>query len=236
MAKNTTDSSIPVLLYQDQDIIVINKPSNLLSIQDGYDPALPHLRSILEPLYGQLWMVHRLDRETSGIILLARNANAHRNLNKTFRDRKIEKKYHGLVTPVPSWTEMDINFPLKPNADRHHHTRVDTKTGKTAESKCKVLKWFSVGVLMEIQIFTGITHQIRAHLRAFDLTLLGDLNYNAGLPSQPFNVPRMMLHSRSLGFIHPTTDQWLQFMAPYPDDFRDAYEIIKTTKDQDAMI
>jgi len=93
MKTNASNTEIPTLLYEDDDLIIINKPPGLLSTQDGYDAQLPHLRSILEPHYGRLWMVHRLDKDTSGVMLIARNPEAHRKLNQSFRERLIEKKY-----------------------------------------------------------------------------------------------------------------------------------------------
>jgi len=230
MKANHSEVSIPQLLYQDEDFIVINKTPGLLSVPDGYHPNLPHLKSVLEPIYSDLWIVHRLDKDTSGVMLLARNAEAHRNFNTIFRERQIEKKYHGLVTPVPDWRTKDITLPLQTNADRKHRTRVNPTAGKEARSICKVEKTFELGVLMEIQILTGITHQIRAHLRQFDLALFGDSLYSAGLPDQPLSVSRTMLHARSIAFLHPTTGQPMDFTASYPDDFRDAYTSLQTTR------
>lgn len=225
-----------ILLYQDQDLILINKPSGILSIKDGYHPDLPYLKAFLEPHFGKLWIVHRLDKETSGVMVLARNVQTNRALNQSFHDRQLQKVYHGLVTPIPSWRQNEIQLPLKINADRQHHTRVDRGAGKPAHSICTVLKVCALGVLMEIEIRTGITHQIRAHLRALDLALFGDLLYNAGLPSQPFTVPRTMLHARSLVFTHPLTGKQLHITAPYQDDFREAYTKLRVTTTPDAAI
>lgn len=236
MTKEHKDRNTPEILYEDQGLLLINKPCGLLSVPDGYNPLLPHLKSVLEPVYGEIWIVHRLDKETSGVMLIARNVNSHRELNETFRSRKIEKIYHGLVTPLPSWKEMDIQLPLLTNADRKHRTRVNTKSGKEAHSYCRVKKRFELGALMEIQIYTGISHQIRAHLRAYDLSLLGDYLYHAGLPQQPFSVSRTMLHARHLGFTHPTTGEWITTSAPYPEDFRAAYTTLRFTTIQNSMI
>ena len=220
----------------DEDLLVVNKPAGLLSIPDGYNKELPHLRSILESNYGALWIVHRLDKETSGLIVLARNVNAHRNLNESFRLRLVGKKYHGLVTPVPEWREMNILLPLKTDADRKHRTRVNYETGKDAHSICRVLKRFDTGVLMEIQIMTGLTHQIRAHLRSYGLMILGENLYNAGLPDPHFYSPRTMLHARELTFNHPTTGKYVQFIAQYPEDFQDAYTKLRFTIGLDGEI
>jgi len=236
MALSTSLPPTPSLLHIDQDILLINKPPGILSVPDGYHPDLPYLRRVLEPEYGQLWMVHRLDKETSSVLVLARTKEAHRNLNKSFRIREVKKIYHGLVTPVPDWRKKDIHLPLIINADRRHRLRVDHSSGKQARSICKVLKICPLGVLMEITILTGITHQIRAHLRSYDLCLLGETLYNAGLPDLPLKVDRMMLHARSLAFPHPATGKRVQFTAPYPDDFLEVYTTLRTTTNPDALI
>lgn len=235
MTTNENNTHSSPILYEDEGIVLINKPAGLLSIPDGYDPNLPHIKDVLEPDYGDLWIVHRLDKDTSGVMLIARNPETHRALNEEFRNRKIEKIYHGLVTPPPAWREMDIQHPLQTNADRQHRTRVSSE-GKPAHSFCQVKKWCPLGVLMEIHIDTGISHQIRAHLRAYDLALLGDKLYNAGLQPQPFIVSRTMLHARQIGFTHPSTGAWFSYTAPYPEDFRAAYSLLRSTKALDAMI
>jgi len=228
--------NLPQVLYEDDDILVINKPPGLLSIPDGYNSDLPHLRSVLEPHFGKLWMVHRLDKETSGTILLAKNAAAHRIMNASFRSNQVKKTYHGLVTPAPDWQDIAIDFLLLVNADRKHRTRVNPENGKEAHSDCKVLKRFALGALLEIQIQTGITHQIRAHLRACNLMLLGDVLYGSGLPSSPITVSRTMLHARAIAFQHPIIGTWMTFSASYFDDFRDAYTKLRVTTTPDVML
>lgn len=225
----------PIILFQNQDLLIINKPANLLSVPDGYDPGLPHLRSVLEPVYGELWMVHRLDKETSGAMVLARNQETHRKLNERFREREVKKIYHCLVCPNPEWSELDIQLPLQVNADRKHRTRVDILQGKPARSVYKVQKHFAYGALLSVRIDTGITHQIRAHLREHNLAILGDALYSAGLPPQPVNVPRMMLHARDLAFPDPDTGEIIKFSATYPEDFRDAYSTLKMTTNRDEV-
>jgi tRNA pseudouridine32 synthase / 23S rRNA pseudouridine746 synthase len=225
-----------VILYQDQDILLINKIPGLLSVPDGYDPDLPYIKSVLEPLYGPLWIVHRLDKETSGGMVLARNEDAHHSLSDSFQNKQVREKYHGLVSPVPNWRENILTQPLQIDADRKHRTRFDIKNGKEARSNCKVLKTFPLGVLMEIEIHTGLTHQIRAHLRAEDLLLLGETLYNAGLPPLPLNSPRIMLHARTLAFAHPSAGKWQQFTAPYLEDFRDTYTKLRFAKGPDIVI
>jgi len=236
MNKDQHPTMTPSLVYQDNDLLIVNKPAGLLSVPDGYDPDLPHLRSVLEPIYGRLWMVHRLDRETSGLIILAKNGDSHRDLNGQFRNHEIDKIYHGLVTPSPNFKTKTIRLPLKPNADRKHRTRVVVKGGKPAHSILRVLKLYDLGALLEIKILTGITHQIRAHLRAESLSLFGDSLYNAGLPPHPLSAPRVMLHAKEIGFTHPATGKTMCFSTNYPEDFRNLYTRIRFTKALDEGI
>ena len=222
----------PELIFQNQDILIINKPAGLLSVPDGYNSDLPHLRSVLEPIHDKLWMVHRLDKETSGVMVLARNEEAHRKLNELFRNRAVKKVYHCLVYPAPEWNNLDIQLPLQVNADRKHRTRVDAKLGKSARSKCSVIRRMSQSALLEIGIDTGITHQIRAHLREFDLAIIGDRLYSAGLLPQPQQVPRMMLHARDLSFPNLRNGEMEKYSANYPEDFREAYTTLRRTTNQ----
>lgn len=231
-----TTAPIPAILYEDDDLLVINKPAGLLSIPDGYNPEQPYLRQVLEPHYGQLWMVHRLDKDTSGVMLLARNAEAHRKLNEAFRNREVEKIYHGLAWPVPQWTELVMDQPLKVNADRRHRTRVHLAQGKPAWTQCVVLEKGSGAAKLAILIKTGLTHQIRAHLREQGMILLGEGLYNAGLPEPPIQAPRVMLHAKEVCFQHPANHQTVKIAAPYPDDFRSVYTLIRQSKGQAAEI
>jgi RluA family pseudouridine synthase len=223
----------PAILYKGKDLLVIHKPAGVLSIPDGYSPDLPHLKSLLEPEHGPLWMVHRLDKGTSGVMVLARNPEAHRNLNQAFRDHQIQKVYHGIITPTPPWTAQVIDLPLRVNADRRHRTRVDEENGAPAWTAFKVLDKFALGARLEIRIKTGLTHQIRAHLRQLEFALLGEDLYHAGLPEPPFTAPRPMLHARELSFAHPSSGKTVSFSAPYPDDFRAALALIRQTRGLD---
>jgi 23S rRNA-/tRNA-specific pseudouridylate synthase len=91
-----------LILWIDAALVVVNKPAGMLTLPDGYNPGIPHLRGILEPLLGRLWIVHRLDKETSGVIVLARSTEAHRHLNTQFQENQIAKAYHVLVTGHPT--------------------------------------------------------------------------------------------------------------------------------------
>ena len=221
---------IPTILFEDNDLLVIDKPAGILSIPDGYNPYLPHLQQLLEPDYGTLWMVHRLDKGTSGVMVLARNPESHRSLNQAFREHRVQKTYHGLIWPIPEWNEKVIELPLKVNADRRHRTRVDLEQGKSAWTHCVILDKWSSAARVAVTIKTGLTHQIRAHLQELEFIMLGESLYNAGLPEAPISAPRIMLHAHQISFQHPTNAEWVGFSAPYPEDFRAVYELIRQPK------
>ncbi|MFN3307880.1 MAG: RluA family pseudouridine synthase [Anaerolineales bacterium] len=210
------------ILYSDEHLLVINKPPGLRVLPDGYHPEIEHVRSVLEPYYGRLWIVHRLDKETSGVLLLARTAQAHRALNLQFDRRLVEKVYHALVLGNPPWEQLTIDRPLQVNGDRHHRTVVDFERGKAAVTFCQRLETFSGCALLSIQPKTGRTHQIRAHLAYLGHPILGDRLYGCAPTesSLPLFTERLALHSQKLAIHHPQNGQRLWLEAPYPPDFQ----------------
>jgi len=219
------------VLYSDHWILVINKPAGLLSIQDGYDLNAPHVRTLIESDFGQCWIVHRLDKETSGALLLARTKEAHRSVSILFEERKITKDYRAIVAGKPHDDEFEINLPLLVNGDRRHRTIVDIVRGKPSSTIIKVLKNNLNWSLLSVKPNTGYTHQIRAHLSHIGFPLLGDSLYNPNVAkSKPENnlyFSRVALHSFSLTFIHPFTNQVISVTAPYPPDFSTLLESLK---------
>lgn len=208
-----------LLLFSDQDLVAINKPSGLLSLPDGYDPTLPHLRSVLEPRFGRLWIVHRLDRETSGVVVLARNAAAHRSLNTQFERHTVSKVYHALVTGNPCWMLLHLSLPLRPDGDRRHRTVVDFQRGKAAETKFRLLEQRSDHALIEATPRTGRTHQIRVHLAALGYPILSDRLYGETVPHARGGLDRLGLHALALEIQHPDTGRALHIHAPSPPEF-----------------
>jgi len=217
------------ILYIDEDILVINKSSGLLSIADGYQAHLPNLSDLLKTKYGKIWTVHRLDKETSGLIIFARTAQAHRSLSIQFEKRTTQKIYHALVIGKPDWNETTVDLPLRANTGRKHLTRVDTGKGKPASTTFQVLERLHGCVLLVCNPHSGYRHQIRAHLYALDLKLLGDRLYT--FPSNETNLfvwaERMMLHASRLSFVHPSTGETVEYFSPYPHDFSDMLMKIK---------
>ncbi|MEJ5199486.1 MAG: RluA family pseudouridine synthase [Anaerolineae bacterium] len=220
-------------LYSDDALLVINKPAGLPTLPDGYRADAAYLVGLLQQVYGRLWVVHRLDKETSGVIALARTAEAHRHLNRQFEEHTAEKTYHALVVGRPEWEARTIDLPLRPDGDRRHRTVVDRTAGKPAITVCRVLERLGDYTLIEARPRTGRPHQIRAHLAAVGLPLVGDLLYAsqggrlrdaAGADQRRLlldeaPLARLGLHACSLTLIHPVTASSVTFEAPYPADF-----------------
>jgi tRNA pseudouridine32 synthase / 23S rRNA pseudouridine746 synthase len=208
---------IPKALYSDSDILVVDKPAGVLSIPDGYDRAVPYMGRLLEPSYGRLWVVHRLDKDTSGVMVFARNAEAHRSLSNQFSAHQVSKTYHTIIEGEPDWNEKLLDLPLRSNVGRRNRTTVDIGEGKTAKTYFKVLERFPRYALLEAKPETGRTHQIRAHLFDLGIYILSDPLYGHGQIS-PF-IGRLALHACSLSIWHPTSGIMIRFEASYPQDF-----------------
>lgn len=233
---------VPVI-WIDEHIIVIDKPPGLLSIPDGYDPAAPHVKSVLSQRYDPLWIVHRLDRDTSGVMVLARSASAHRRLNTQFQERHVKKVYIALVVGDPAWDSKVIDQPLKENVGRQHRTVIDFKNGKPSITLLQILDRFGNYCLVEASPETGRRHQIRAHLSAEGFPIACDSlygtesaiyqsdihpNFSVELHSGELVMDRPGLHARSIEFDHPINDKRARFEAPYPHDLKLILDILRS--------
>jgi tRNA pseudouridine32 synthase / 23S rRNA pseudouridine746 synthase len=209
------------IIYEDPDILVINKPSGVLSIADGYDKNIPHLRTLLEPEFGRLWIVHRLDKETSGVVILARSAEAHKDLNGQFSYHLVRKEYAALVYGIPP-EEFSDKSPLLVNGDRRHRTIGDETRGKPAQTKFSLDRNLSeFASLVKAKPLTGFTHQIRSHLLHSGFPILGDLLYSTPESTETslrLELPRVALHSQKITIVHPNGGEYT-FLADFPDDF-----------------
>lgn len=210
------------ILHQDDHILVLNKPAGLSVLPEGWDPDAPYLRQMLEDDFGQIWVVHRLDKVTSGVMVFALTAEAHRRLNRQFELHEVQKVYQAIVEGLPPWNERNARHMLRTNVGRKHRTVVVHKRGKNSETDFKVLKRGQAQALIEARPKTGRTHQVRVHLSALGFPLLGDGLYGA---SETDLILRPALHAYSLGFTHPISGQRHSFMANPPEDFQEVLKL-----------
>lgn len=203
-------------LYQDPDFLAVDKPSGLLTIPDGYNSSLPNLRSFLTDQFGRVWTVHRLDKDTSGIVIFALTADAHRALSILFENRKVKKEYTAFIIGNLPTGQMTIDLPLRVNGDRYHRTIVDQVTGKPAVTKVKLLNVYSIYSLISAQPKTGYTHQIRAHLAAIGHPILNDSLYGKPNAFISDSASRLMLHAGKLSFTHPIRENEIEINSPLP--------------------
>ena len=213
-----------IILYSDTQLFVVNKPAGVPVLPDGWEPDAPYLVKQLEEQFGRLWVVHRLDKVTSGVMVFARTAEAHRSLSLLFETRAVHKSYHAVVVGNPKWDEHTARHPLRINVGHSHRTAVDHSKGKPSETAFRVLEHFDGYALLAAVPHTGRTHQIRVHLSALGFPILADSLY--GAPSTDM-IARPALHAHSLEF--KFGEKPFSFTAPYPDDIQKALARLKAS-------
>ena len=215
------------ILHQDEHILVVNKPAGLSVLPEGWDKDAPYLVKLLKEKFGEVWVVHRIDKSTSGIVIFALTAESHRSLNIQFEKHEVEKKYHAIFTGVPAWNEKIVKFPLRVNVGHKHRTMVDNRRGVRSETGFRLMERYQSSALVEAMPMTGRTHQIRVHAYALGYPLLGDVLYSG--PESDV-MARPALHAFSLIFDHPAKNELMQIQCPYPYDFENALRLLRQNK------
>ena len=214
------------IVFIDSWVILINKPSGLRTIPDGYDKEKENLHSLLKKVYPEVMTVHRLDKDTSGLIIFARDKDVHKMLNLQFEKRLINKKYFALVHNIPARNHIESTLPLVIDGDRKHRTIIHQsgKLATTLYSKIEVDPTKNISLIEAIPK-TGYTHQIRSQLSHIGFPILGDILYAKNLSSdQKYmnkKVSRMMLHAASLEFSHPETNRMTNISSDLPFSISD---------------
>jgi 23S rRNA pseudouridine1911/1915/1917 synthase len=226
----------PDIIFQDEHIIVANKPPQLLSIPDRFDALKPSLSADLTVLFGKIFIVHRLDRETSGIIVFAKTEEAHRHLSIQFENHETQKVYLALVDGVMHQDEGEIDRPIAEHPTIPGKMMV-AKKGKESFTLYTVIERFKHFTLVEADIRTGRTHQIRVHFQSLGYPLAVDALYGRREAlfgrdiKNKFKVgkfteeelplmKRISLHSHRLTFKHPLSNEYMSFETELPKDFR----------------
>ncbi len=224
------------IIFEDDHIIVANKPAHLLTIPDRFDATKPSLYADLNERFGKVFIVHRLDRETSGIIVFAKNDDAHRNLSLQFEKHETQKVYLALLDGVMHQDEGEIDRPIAEHSAIPGKMTI-AKRGKASLTLFKVTERFKHFTLVEADIRTGRTHQIRVHFQSLGYPLAVDVLYGRRTElfghdfKKKFKVgkfteeelplmKRTTLHSFRLSFRHPVSNELVSFESELPKDFR----------------
>lgn len=218
---------IPIdIVYEDEDIAIINKPQGMVvhPAPGNYTGTLVnallfHIRN-LSSINGIIrpGIIHRLDKDTSGLLIIAKNDKAHRILSENLKERKIKRVYISLVNGILSDDEGCINAPIgRHEVDRKKMT-VTQKNSKEAITHYKVLDRYDKYTLIEVNLETGRTHQIRVHMAYINHPVIGDPVYSKC--KNEFGLDKQMLHAYKIGFSHPSTGEYMEFKTDLPEYFK----------------
>jgi 23S rRNA pseudouridine1911/1915/1917 synthase len=228
------------IIFEDDDVIVINKPAGLVvhpapgnRDKTLVNALLAHCGDTLSGIGGvaRPGIVHRLDKDTSGLIVVAKNDTAHKLLAKQFADRSLSRTYHAVVWGVPLPMTGDIDAPIARSSKDRKKMAVMTK-GRAALTHYRVVEDYGFASLVECKLSTGRTHQIRVHMTYIKNSIIGDPTYRGPRRGKPIDYllkfPRQALHAVSLQFIHPRTGKLRKFKSPLPKDIQKLVNFCQT--------
>jgi 23S rRNA pseudouridine1911/1915/1917 synthase len=230
------------ILFEDQSLLVLNKPAGLV-----VHPAAGHeehtlVNALLHHCAGELsgiggvarpGIVHRLDKETSGCLVVAKNDATHLALSKQFAERRVEKIYNAIVCGKLARDSGEIRAAIARHPSHRKRMAVcDDDSGRAAHTSWRVIERLNAATFVEAQIHTGRTHQVRVHFQFLGHPLAGDETYGSKQNKKlaeltGYTAPRVMLHARELSFIHPRTEKGMSFESPLPKDFREALKRLR---------
>ena len=223
------------ILYEDKDILIVNKPKDMVvhPAPGHYEGTLVnaimfHCKDELSGINGVLrpGIVHRIDKDTTGSIIICKNDEAHRKIAQQLKEHSITRKYRAIVYGRIMEEEGTVNAPIGRSLKDRKKMGI-VMDGKHAVTHYKVLKRLKKGfTYIECQLETGRTHQIRVHMTSIGHPLLGDEVY--GNAKCPFKLEGQTLHAMTIGFIHPTTGEYVEYEAPLPEYFEHLLQILRT--------
>ena len=228
--------SIPLdIIYEDGDLLVVNKPKGMVvhpapGNHDGtlVNALLAHCGDSLSGINGVIrpGIVHRIDKDTSGLLIVAKNDASHQGLATQIKEHSFLRKYEAVI--IGKITEDGtIDAPIGRHPKERKKMTVTQKNSKKAVTHYRVIENYSGYTHLELTLETGRTHQIRVHMASLGHPVAGDIVYGAKKAPKHANFDGQCLHARSIGFIHPSTGEYLEFTSPLPDYFTDFVERIK---------
>lgn len=221
------------IIYEDTDIVVVNKAKGMVVHPAAGNPdgtlvnaIMAHCKGNLSGIGGELrpGIVHRLDKDTSGLLIIAKNDKAHLQMSEQIQKRQVKKTYLALVRGVIAENEATIKMPIGRSTKDRKKMAV-TKNGKEAITHFKVLERFKDYTYLQVRIETGRTHQIRVHMAEIGHPVVGDMVYSNG--KNEFGIEGQMLHAKSLDFNHPITEKAMHLEAPLPKYFEEVLEELR---------
>ena len=224
------------IVYEDEDLIVIDKPKGLVihpapgHTDDTLVNALMfHCGSSLSGINGELrpGIVHRIDRDTTGVLIACKNDRAHNALAGQLKEHTITRRYRALVCGNLKEDEGTVDAPIGRHPVERKKMAVVRSGGKQAVTHYRVLERFGAYTYIECRLETGRTHQIRVHMASIGHPLLGDEVYGRG--KNPFHLEGQTLHAMVLGFVHPSTGEYMEFEAPLPEYFEELLRRLRRT-------
>ena len=222
------------ILYEDEDVLVVNKPKGMVVHPSAghttgtlVNAIMAHCKENLSGINGVLrpGIVHRIDKDTTGALLVCKNDNAHRDLAMQLKEHSIKRRYRAIVAGVIKENEGTIEGPIGRHPVDRNKMAINYKNGKEAVTHYRVLERFPNATYVECRLETGRTHQIRVHMTSIGHPLLGDEVYGSG--KNPYHLQGQTLHAMNLGCVHPSTGEYMEFTAPLPEYFEKLLEKLR---------
>lgn len=217
--------NIPLdILYEDDDLLIVNKPKGMVvhpavghSTGTLVNAIMYHCQGNLSGINGEIrpGIVHRIDKDTTGSLIICKNDEAHRNIAEQIKEHSVTRRYVGVVAGTFSEESGTVEGAIGRHPNDRKRMTINEKNGKPAVTHYRVLQTLKGASFMEFELETGRTHQIRVHMASISHPLLGDMVY--GNSKNPYKLQGQALHARTIGFIHPTTGEYIEVSAPIPE-------------------
>jgi 23S rRNA pseudouridine1911/1915/1917 synthase len=223
------------ILFEDEDLLIVNKPKGMVVHPSAghfsgtlVNAVMYHCKDSLSGINGEIrpGIVHRIDMDTTGSLIVCKNDTSHLNIAEQIKVHSVNRIYEGIVYGNVKEDEGTIDAPIGRHPIERKKMAINEKNGKLAITHYKVLERFGNYTYMQFKLETGRTHQIRVHMSSVGHPLIGDSLYASG--KTPFkNLQGQTLHAKTIGFIHPSTNEYVEFEAPLPEYFENLLSLLK---------